>query len=65
MTKRVLRAAGELKRGDQVLLTTNDIVTVNDIYAIAESPGRRVWLELSNGDGGAIDSIVQLTVIAR
>jgi hypothetical protein len=55
------RAIKELAAGDQLLLPDGTTVTVTDAYPAGP---RLTWLELSNGNAGAADSAVLLTVVA-
>jgi hypothetical protein len=61
MNKQVSRAASELATGDRIRLTDGTTVTVTDVYPAG--PPRLTWLELSNGDTGAVDSAQLLTVV--
>jgi hypothetical protein len=54
------RPASELATGDRIRLTNGTTVTVTDAYPAAP---RLTWLELSNGEGGAVDSAQLLAVV--
>ncbi|MEV6604718.1 hypothetical protein [Kutzneria sp. NPDC051319] len=54
------RPASELATGDRIRLTNGDTVAVTDTYPAAV---RLTWLELSNGESGAVDSAQLVTVV--